>query len=88
MSATHGDGLPELLDVLRELPSGDYEPEPEPDVVVALVGRPNAGGRPRRGILLERVERSARSRDVRHCFEHMKRQQRITRNAQRATSET
>ncbi|KAJ8602101.1 hypothetical protein CTAYLR_001665 [Chrysophaeum taylorii] len=44
MSATHGDGLPDLLAALRALGAPEEEEEdPPPDLRIALVGRPNVG---------------------------------------------
>jgi GTP-binding protein len=46
VSAEHGHGVAELLDELLTLfPTGSTEPEPEaePEVAIAIVGRPNVG---------------------------------------------
>jgi GTP-binding protein len=46
VSAEHGDGVAELLDALLELfpvKSTDPEPDTEPEVAIAIVGRPNVG---------------------------------------------
>jgi GTPase len=46
VSATHGHGTGDLLDRLAELAEGagaDGQPEAEPEVAVAVIGRPNVG---------------------------------------------
>lgn len=47
VSATHGNGTGDLLDeivgYLNELPTADFEEEPDDAINIAIIGRPNAG---------------------------------------------